>query len=70
LKEYFDIVHIHVNNYGKINADKIPDVIEVTFENKKIFSGKSRLSDFQYPILNLDSPNNKRIADYKIIFNG
>jgi hypothetical protein len=70
LKEYFDIVHIHTNNYGGVSADNIPRVIEVTFENKKIFSGKSRLSDLQYPILDLDSPNNKKHTDYKISFNG
>jgi hypothetical protein len=70
LKDYFDIVHIHINNAGGKSADKIPCVIEVTFENKKIFSGKSRLSDFQYPMPNLDNPNNKKKADYKIIFSG
>jgi hypothetical protein len=70
LKEYFDIVHIHVNNYGGISADNIPRVIEVTFENKKIFSGKSRLSDLQYPIFDLDSPNAPSMTDYKISFSG
>jgi hypothetical protein len=70
LKEYFDIVHIHINNNGGRSADNIPRVIEVTFENKKIFSGKSRLSDLQYPIPDLDNPNAKNIIDYKISFKG
>jgi len=70
LKEYFDVVHIHINNNGGISADGIPRVIEVTFENKKIFSGESRLSDLQYPILDIDSPNNKRCPDFEIRFNG
>lgn len=68
LKKYFDIVHVHINNCGGASTDKIPRVIEVTFENKKIFSGKSSLSNCQYPILDLDSPNSPIMTDYKISF--
>jgi hypothetical protein len=70
LKEYFDIVHMHINNCGGIGADKSPCVIEFTLENKKIFSGKSRLSNLKYPIPGLDSPNDKNHPDYKINFQG
>jgi len=68
LKEYFDIVHVHINNCGGAGADKTPRVIEMTFENKKIFSGKPRLSNLQYPMPALDSPNSPIMTDYKINF--
>ncbi|PKN50608.1 MAG: hypothetical protein CVU55_16060 [Deltaproteobacteria bacterium HGW-Deltaproteobacteria-13] len=70
LKEYFDIVHVHINNCGASDADKIPCVIEVTFENKKIFSGKPRLSDLQYPLPDLDNSNSPYMRDYRINFSG
>lgn len=68
LKAYFDIVHIHVNNCGGINSEGIPRVIEVTFENKRIFPGESRLSNLQYPVLGLDGPNNRYMMDYDLKF--
>jgi hypothetical protein len=70
LKKYFNIIHIHINNYGGLSYEKTPRVIEITFENKKLFFGKEKLSDLQYPILNLDSPNDKNYIDYKIYFYG
>jgi hypothetical protein len=68
LKAYYDIVHVHINNCGGISSDGTPRVIEVTFENKKIFSGESRLANLQYPVLGLDGPNNRYMMDYNLGF--
>lgn len=68
LKTCFDIVHVHVNNAGGISVDGTPCVIEVTFENKRIFPGSSRLSSRQYPVFGLDSPNNRYVMDCNLRF--
>ena len=68
LKESFHLVHIHVNNYEGIDDRGTPFLIEVTFENKNLFAGPDRKSGREYPITNLDSPNNERRADYKLEF--
>lgn len=68
LKECFNIVHVHVNNHGGIDDKGTPHVIEVTFENKNLFPGPDTESGLEYPIKNLDSPNNKDKADYKLEF--
>lgn len=68
LRESFNIVHVHVNNFGGIDRKGTPFVIEVTFENKNLVAGLDRESEREYPIRNLDSPNDKDGADYELEF--
>ena len=62
-----DLVHIHINNYSNINQLSNPDVIELTFCKKK-YSIKPKVENLNYPIKNLDYPNNKNEEDPQVLF--
>jgi hypothetical protein len=61
------IVHAHGNNYGEV-INNIPDVIELTYVNKKYFDSVPRLNTQQLPIVNLDFPNNSYSSDIDLNF--
>jgi len=50
------IVHAHGNNYGPV-VNNIPDVIELTYVNKKYFNSIPELNRQPLPIPNLDFAN-------------
>jgi hypothetical protein len=50
------IVHAHGNNYGPV-VNNIPDVIELTYVNKKYFNSVPELNTISLPIANLDFSN-------------
>jgi len=60
------LVHIHVNNYGLINPNNFPGVLELIFSsthfNKKIIQNNKK-----YPI-EMDLPNNPLFKDLPIDF--
>ena len=62
------LVHIHVNNFGTINQDGVPSVVELTFSSEEFINNDS-INDNIYPVVNLDKPCNKNDIDHKIIFN-
>jgi len=65
----FHIVHTHGNNAGKlIFKTNIPEILEITFINKKLITGQIALSKQNYPIYGLDAPNIKNKDDYKLTF--
>ena len=55
----FKIIHIHGNNYAKINSNGNPDVIEITFSNKKLLTNSLKKNNYIYPIKGFDFPNKK-----------
>ena len=59
-----DLVHLHVNNFGKINSKQFPSVIELTF-SKRIYNKKRPEGDYMFPVNNLDQPNNFSKEDLK-----
>jgi len=61
------IVHVHGNNYGVV-VDKIPDVIEMTYVNKKYFNLVPQLNTQILPIKNLDFPNYDKYIDIDLNF--
>ena len=61
-------MHIHVNNFGTINQDGVPSVVELTFSSEEFINNDS-INDNIYPVVNLDKPCNKNDIDHKIIFN-
>jgi len=67
LKCFFDVVHFHVNNAGRLCMDGFPDALEITFSKKGFFpiKGYRKL----LPIDGLDYPNIPSRTDYKISFN-
>jgi hypothetical protein len=60
----FNIIHIHGNNYGGVARDGLPEVLEITFLNKR-FPPESPCRD-KLPLTGLDYPNNPSIRDYTI----
>jgi hypothetical protein len=65
----FYVAHIHANNYGNyIAGTSLPDTLEITFINKKVFPEMPALSQHSYPIDGLDFPCNKALPDIPIIF--
>ncbi|MDG1693487.1 MAG: hypothetical protein P8I13_01325 [Porticoccaceae bacterium] len=69
LSEHFYLAHIHGNNHGAYSAElDFPDTVELTWVNKGLIAVEPPLSDFSYPISNLDNPCNHKKADYNIVF--
>ena len=61
------LVHIHVNNYGDINASGFATVIELTFSPQSYNTVREK-NDNEFPVIKLDQPNNKNMKDEPIIF--
>jgi len=59
------LIHLHVNNYGKISKTGFPSVVELTFAKKNYCKKKITIN---LPIKNLDFPNNPFFLDKKIKF--
>jgi hypothetical protein len=68
LKIFFNIIHIHGNNYESIASDGLPIVLEFTFLNKKKFLINNKNFKKKFPIDKLDFPNVPSVKDYKINF--
>ena len=67
LQKFFTIVHLHANNYNKCNNDAFPINVEITFcKNKYLTQTQDRL--YNFPIKNLDYPNNSTLPDIEINF--
>jgi hypothetical protein len=66
LSETHYIIHVHGNNYGSTTNNE-PDVIEVTYVNKNIFSTIPLLNKTKLPISDLDYPNSNK-PDYDLNF--
>ena len=65
---FLKLIHIHANNFGLIK-NKIPDVLEMTFVNKKNYKIKTNKSIYKYPIRGLDYPNHSKKDDIFLNFN-
>ena len=68
LKKYFDIIHLHPNNYNKLNQDGFPINIEMTFSNKRL-KLNTKIKNLNFPISKLDYPNDPTKPDLEINFN-
>jgi len=61
-----ELIHIHGNNFSPV-IDRIPDSIELSFVNKNFVDVKKK-NHKEYPIKNLDYPNNIMKKDIELIF--
>lgn len=61
-----EIVHLHVNNFGLINKNSVPSVVEISFA-KKEFIDTNNHNKSRYP-LDIDKPCNKDCKDENITF--
>ena len=64
----FKNIHINANNYGKVDKNGTPQVIEMTLINPKKFKVKDIKTKRSFPVEGLDFRNNKRGPKIKIIF--
>ncbi len=62
------IIHIHGNNYGGIDQNSNPRVIELSLLNSRKIKILNIYSKSKYPIINLDYKNLKRRNDIQIKF--
>jgi len=68
LKTFFNIVHIHGNNYCPLCKDNFPEVVELTFLNKEIYPLDKKNFRKSFPIKDLDFPSFQFRKDYIIQF--
>jgi len=61
------IIHAHSNNNSPI-LYRIPDIIELTYVNKKYFTIKPKQNQLSFPIEGLDFPNNPELTDIHLNF--
>tara|TARA_X000000950_G_scaffold145073_1_gene179376 strand:+ start:318 stop:1127 length:810 start_codon:yes stop_codon:yes gene_type:complete len=67
LKEKFNIIHLHGNNYSNQSNTGLPDVLEVTLTNLK-FTPDVIEYKHKFPIKDLDFPNDNTRKDIEIFF--
>jgi hypothetical protein len=69
LREHFDVVHVHGNNYRPLIPDTgVPTVLEMSFAHKARAGGPPLPSRATYPIEGLDWPCNPARPDYPLTF--
>ena len=68
LKTLFNIIHIHGNNYCSLCKDNLPEVVELTFLNKKIYPLNKKNFQKNFPIKKLDFPSYQFRKDYILKF--
>lgn len=62
----FEIVHIHANNAGGGGGDGLPEILEITFLNRKSVTGRRRRG--RLPLAGLDFPNDPTKPELQLIF--
>jgi hypothetical protein len=62
------LVHAHGNNCASIDSANIPNVMELTYINKKLFQIDPDPNNVNLPIMHLDYPNNPGCKDYDLNF--
>jgi hypothetical protein len=68
LRKEFHVVHVHGNNYRGLSPSGLPKVLEITFQNRRLFHGTPQASLRRYPVQGLDAPNNPASPDLELPF--
>lgn len=67
LRQHFEIVHTHGNNYGDLNVDRtLPLTWELTLLNRELMDQPVRRYRGPLPRPGLDAPNDPRRPDYEL----
>lgn len=61
----FAIAHAHPNNYGKVSPDGMPDVLEITFVNRRLLCDEPFRSEIHLPAL--DQANDQINPDISLL---
>jgi len=67
LKKNFEIIHLHGNNFNTKSESGLPTVLEITLSNNK-YKPKEIEYVYNFPIENLDYPNNPFEKDLEFNF--
>lgn len=68
LKNRFEIVHVHANNFAKVGKDGVPDALEISFLNKALLAGQPVVYRSTLPLEGLDYPCDALNPDIKMVF--
>ena len=68
LKSKLKVIHVHANNFGSIDKNGNPNVLEFTLINSKKFKTSNLKSNNKYPIPGLDFRNLARRSDIPLKF--
>lgn len=68
LSRKFKIIHVHANNFGGIDKNSNPNVLEITLINIAKFKTSNLKSNVEYPIPGLDFRNLTRRNDIDLKF--
>ncbi len=66
LKTKFSLIHSHINNYGYVDENLIPQICEFTFIHKAHFNENRKVD--KLPLEGLDSPTTPFRPDFEISF--
>ena len=66
VRERFEIVHVHANNFVPLYRDGFPEALEITVARKDLVPGTKKREDL--PLPRLDRPNDPRRPDYRLTF--
>ena len=70
LHKYFEVVHVHANNFAPLGMVQCPRVIEVSYINRRLISLAMDRIVHDLPNPELDRPNKRSKPDYIIRFSG
>ena len=62
----FEVVHVHANNVGGVAADGLPELLEITFLNRKFVTARQRRG--RLPLAGLDFSNDPAKPELPLIF--
>ena len=68
LKSKYEIIHVHGNNNDGTLDTNLPITLEVTMVNKKCFKYEDQKFNYNFPVKNLDYPNNLHKKDIEFCF--
>jgi len=66
VRQRFEIVHVHANNFTPLYRDGFPESLEITVARKDLVSGTRRRKAL--PLPELDRPNDPNRPDYRLTF--
>ena len=66
VRDRFEIVHVHANNFTPTYRDGFPEAIEITVMRKDLVRGTQRRKEL--PLPELDRPNDPGSPDYHLTF--
>lgn len=68
ITKHFYVVHVHGNNSGGLSPAGCPNVLEVTFQNRRLFVEDPPRSARSYPVHGLDARNDPDRPDLTLHF--